>query len=242
MSSERMMVPSPVAAEMVYRNEFAMRQMIEDLRYVAQLSVETIDQLSGALSKIEGIPSTDQLVDLVANIVADPEAGASIITVLQNLTPDSQDEAEGTIKQTLETVDQWRQRNEQTRKTFPNELFAALEERLPHLLQEYPAIFRHRKARRLARLSGNIADGIELLCDIRPVFSKSRGEIVGLIPTTSMRISYESQDGKDRVLEVNLPEEVLKELAEKVGCAMNKIDVIQQTGNRWLPHGVAEGI
>ena len=46
MSSEQMIVPSPMAAEMAYRNEFVMRQMIEDLRHVAQLEIEKIDQLS----------------------------------------------------------------------------------------------------------------------------------------------------------------------------------------------------
>ena len=65
---------------------------------------------------------------------------------------------------------------------------------------------------------------------------------MGLIPTTSLRLSYESQDGGDHVLEVDLPEAVLNELAEKVGYAQQKIGVIQQTGNRWLPHGVAEGL
>lgn len=242
MSSERMMVPSPVAAEMVYRNEFAMRQMIEDLRYVAQLTDENIDQLSNALLKIEGVPTTDQLVDLMAPFSDDPVAGASIITALQNLMPESQEQATATIEQTLETVNQWRQRNEQSREVFPDELFGALQKRLPRLLREYPAIFRYRKSNRLARRTGNIADGIEILCDIRPVFTKDRDEIVGLVPTTTMRISYEAQDGDDRVFEVNLPTAILKELRTRLESAERKLGVIERTGNNWIPHGIAEGV
>ena len=212
-----------------------LRQMIADLRDVANLELDKIDPLADALTAIEGIPNTLQLADVTLKVIDDPEAGSSILSAMEKLTPDQ-------VEWALATVDQWRQQNDQTRSAFPDDLFQALQVRLPRLIRDYPALAHYKKANRLSGLTGNIAREIEILCDMRPVFTENRDEIVGLIPLCTLRVGFQSQDGGKRVLTVNLSEATLDLLAERVAFAQRKLQVIREKGANWIPHGVAEGL
>ena len=82
----------------------------------------------------------------------------------------------------LKTVQRWREANEQNAARLSDEVFATLQERVPALIRDVPAVERGQKAERLKKVLGNELEALEIICDVRPVYDDSRERIEGLIP------------------------------------------------------------
>jgi hypothetical protein len=154
------------------------------------------------------------------------------VRTLENLNPES-------IDRTLRMMGHWREADHRNAERFPAESWGSLESKLRQLIQEYPAVGRYRKAQRLASITGNRVVGVELICDARPIFDKDRERVEGMLPTTTLKLVYEKQNEDIRVTEVLLSAEMLGELLEKANRAQQKLRVLSESINQWVPHGLA---
>lgn len=98
---------------------------------------------------------------------------------------------------------------------------------------------RYRKAERLKTLTGRMAESLEIICDLRPVFDHSRSVVEGLIPVTTLRVAYQTNEGGNSV-EVQLSGDDLENLAKEVERAKQKLRTLNQHSERWVPHSWVE--
>jgi hypothetical protein len=112
---------------------------------------------------------------------------------------------------------------------------ARLGEILPKLIQLYPALTRFEKAERLAKLTGQELESIELICDLRPIFDDDRKRIEGMMPYTRLHIVATGADGLPKSFEAELTHQQVSDLREKVAKADSKLDVLRKSVESWLP-------
>lgn len=210
-------------------------QLIEDLERVASLPDERVDAMVAAIEAFPGFLSPKQLKQVVAELVKDGEAVSSIVRILHNLDSD-------VIGNFLDALQQWRARRPENEKCLSDATFQGLRQRLPRLIRSFPALDRYRKARRLATIIGHVADDVEIICDLRPVFSASRKRIEGMIPFTILKLSYEDANDDRKNVELVLPEAALDDLASKAKTAQEKLRVLRESVSRWIPDGLADMI
>ena len=208
-------------------------QMINDLRVIAETPLDQLQTVSAALHQIEGFISEERLTELVLEHINDEQQSAAVVSVIQNVRPQGVDHV-------LETIESWRAASPENADRLGDEMVAAVRDKLPQLIRAYDSIERSRKADRLRSMTGNVVQGIEVLCDARPVYNEPRNRIEGLIPTISLKLVYERQNDQTEVLEVMLSPETLKELIEKSQKADDKLRVLRESIVQWIPNGLAE--
>lgn len=207
-------------------------KMVDDLRAVSEIPEETIGAIAEELEAQEGVLNPSRLRAVLTAVLNDERFVGATVAALQNLQPER-------IPQTLRSLRQWRERDEGNAERFPDEALESLERKLPSLIRDYPAIVRYRKALWLSSATGNVATSFEVICDARPVFNERRDLIEGMIPLTTLKIAFEQQDEEISFLEVNLSQEMLTELIEKAQKAQQKLGVLRDCIDVWIPNGLA---
>ena len=223
----------PGVATGVYRWVMIHPEMVDDLLAVAQISVEQIDAIATIMEAEAGFLGKAKLSQLVEGVVDNESRASSVVRALNNLQPRQ-------LEQIVEALGEWRQAEQQNAEEFSDEAFDDLKAKLPRLIKDYPVLARFRKTRRLRSILGNAVQGIELICDARPIYNTTRDLIEGLIPLTTMKIEYEGQDEETHEVEVMLSRDDVNELAEKVKKAQQKLDVLDGSINKWIPNGLAD--
>jgi hypothetical protein len=208
-------------------------QMVDDLLTIANLPRKTIDQLITAMDGAVGFLNEEGLKQLVQEIVPDEREASAVVSTIRNIRP-------GRIDQILASLADWRHADAQNAQRMPDEAFAAIQESLRRLIQDYPAWERFRKARRLATVTGNKARKMELIRDARPVFDEERQHIEGFIPLITLKLTYDTQTEETGTAEVLLTVDMLEELLEKANKARQKVSVLRESLNQWIPEGVVE--
>ncbi len=206
-------------------------EMVDDLLAVSQIPGERIDKLCLALGSAPGFLDHDRLAQVVQEIVPDERLASSTVSTIENLRRETVDKA-------VRALRRWREARSENAVKFPEEALASLEGKLPRLIHACPALERYRKARRLAGITGSTAEGIEVICDLRPVFNENRDRVEGLIPITTLKVVYEGQDGESRSLEVLLSPEMLDTLVKKAQTAQHKLKVLGESASEWIPDGL----
>ena len=212
---------------------FVPQEMIEALLAISEIPIEQIDALVAALERELGFPSPERLSELVRQAVKEDRRTSAVLSALHNVPSER-------VQQVIQTIREWRERDDRNAELFPQEALARVEEKLPRLIRDFPALERCRKARRLASMLGNSAQALELICDIRPVFNAQRDLVEGMMPLTTMKIVYEAPDEETRVLEVQFSREMLNELVEKAQKAQQKLDVLNRSIADWTPSGLVD--
>lgn len=207
--------------------------MVEDMRAVANVATEDIERLGELLAQQTGFLTDENLATFVAECIADEEQGGSVFNALQNVRP-------GSVEQLLAMLRAWRESDEENRQQFPDEAFADLEQKLPLLIREYPALIRSKKADRLRNVLGNEFEGVAFICDARPVYNEQRDDIEGLIPLTTMKLIYERQNSESEEIEIILTAEQLENLVSKARQAEQKLTVLRESIERWIPDGCVD--
>lgn len=207
--------------------------MVDDLLVIAQIPVEQIDAIATAVEAEVGFLGKAKLLQLLKGVVDNESHASSVVAALYNLLPRR-------LEQIVETLGEWRRADPKNEETLSDEAFADLKAKLPRLIRDYPVLSRSRKTRRLRSILGNAVQGIEIICDARPVYNAARDSIEGLIPLTTMKIEYESQDEETHEVEVMLTREDVNELANKVKKAQQKLDVLDCSIEEWIPNGLAD--
>ena len=208
-------------------------QMIDDLHAISQIPEGQIEAIAGVVEAAVGFLGEGQLARLVRTVIDDEQLASSVVSALYNLQPQR-------LGQVIEVLGEWRRADQRNADKFPDRAIADLEAKLPRLIRDYPALSRSRKASRLRSILGDALQGVELICDARPVFNNDRDTIEGLIPFTTMKIIYEGQDEETREVEVTLTSDALDDLAGKVRKAQQKLDVLNRSIAGWIPDGLAD--
>ena len=199
--------------------------MLADLKEVAALSDKDVKALSQLLADAKGFLDPKVLAAIIRQVVHNEDAAQSVQRALRNLGPKD-------IKPLLKVLaDQAQEEN------FPlaQNLLDRLGEILPKLIQTYPALARFEKAERLAKLTGQQLESVDLICDLRPIFDESRARIEGMMPYTRLHIVATGEDGLPKPFEVELTHQQVIDLVEKAEKAKSKLETLHQSIDNWIP-------
>ena len=205
--------------------------MLADLKAVSTLSDDETNTLCQGLSQVEGFLDPKALAAEVRRTIKLEGTARSVQTTLQNLEP----------KHTERLVERLTERGK-AEKDFPlNETeLARLGKILPNLIQPYPALARFEKAERLAKLTGQELESIELICDLRPIFDEDRKQIEGMMPYTRLHIVATGTDGLPKSFEAELTHQQVSDQREKAAKANSKLAVLRKSVEGWFPEGLPD--
>jgi hypothetical protein len=102
-------------------------------------------------------------------------------------------------------------------------------DRLRALAAEPAGLAKQSKARELVGAIGCELDECKIICDIRPVFDRTRERIEGLVPIAILRLDYSRADGDEpEVIEMQLTEKQIDELCQTASDAKKKLIAIKE--------------
>jgi hypothetical protein len=208
-------------------------EMLSDLLEVSRLSPERAEQIAIALGSANGFLDDAALRTVVREYLTNQGSADSVLRAIRALRPEA-------IEQTLKNLRTWQAVDPHRAERFPDGAILSLETILPKLIRSFPALERQRKARRLESLTGNQARQIEIICDARPVFDSERRVIEGFVTQTILKILYDTQREESGSIEVVLSPKQLDRLNEKVEKARQKLDVLRDAIEAWMPNGLGE--
>jgi hypothetical protein len=101
-------------------------------------------------------------------------------------------------------------------------------DRLRKLVANPSGIAKQFKARELVDATGAELDSFRIICDIRPIFDRSREQIDGAIPLTILRLDYSKPDGESAVVELRVTEKQISQFEEKIANTKLKLRMIKE--------------
>lgn len=204
--------------------------MLADLKEVAALSDKDVKALSQLLADAKGFLDPKALAAIIRQVVHKEDAAQSAQRALRNLGPKD-------VEPLLEVLADQGQEED-----FPlaQNLLGRLGEILPKLIQTYPALARFEKAERLAKLTGQQLESVDLICDLRPIFDETRTQLEGMMPYTRLRLVAKGADGLPNAFEAELSEQAVHDLAEKAGKAIEKLRVLRKKIESIVPEGLPD--
>ncbi len=215
----------------VDRGSAADAQMMADLKAVSTLTDDDTNTLRERLSQVKGFLAPKTLGAEVRRTIKTEGTARSVPTLLQNLEP----------KDTKRLVESLAERRKQEKDLLLSEAeLVRLGEILPNLVQPYPALARFEKAERLANLTGQELESIELVCDLRPIFDEDRKQIEGMMPYTRLHIVATGVDGLPKSFEAELTHRQVNDLREKAAKANSKLNVLRKSIESWFPGGLPD--
>lgn len=205
-------------------------EVLDDLKAAGGLSNVVIDEICKQLSKTQGFLSPKTLLAIMHKVIKDPETAEAVQRVIINISPSDLPIMVASLKEDIGKDD------------FPldSKQLGNLEKVLKKLIQPYPSLDRFQKAERLARITGQQLETIELICDVRPIFDKTREKIEGMMPLTRLHIVATGEDGLPNAFEVELTRQNVIDLLKKVEKAKSKLETLHQSIENWLPGGLPD--
>lgn len=204
--------------------------MLEDLQALAGVSDEQVAALRKRLSEAKGFLDPRALRVVVRSVTQDDTTSEAVWKALRHLGPED-------VERLLHALSERR-----GEKDFPLEeaVLDRLRQALPALIQPYPAMARFAKAERLARLTGQQLQSVELICDLRPIFDEDRKNLEGMMPYTRLCVIATGVDGLPKAFEAELTLQQVNDLAEKASKARDKLDGLRSSVEKWVPGGLPE--
>jgi hypothetical protein len=209
------------------------REMIKDLRQLAEIPLDKLNELREKISKQTGFLHFAELSALINSCIDSETARHAVLHSVQLLRPEF-------VEHVLEAVNRWRSIDEKGFDEFPDAMIERLGLNLRALIHSYPAIDRAKKANVLRSALGNELKGAVFICDARPVFDEPRESIEGLIPLTTLKMVYERQDQSTAEIEIVLTASQLSILGDQVQKAKQKLRELQSRIEGWIPGGCVE--
>ena len=206
-------------------------EMLADLKGIADLKDEQIDTLRKRLSQAKGFLDPKSLRAIIREVIDDDKKVESVLRALRNLGPKS-------VERLLRDLSEQGHKD----KDYPLDeaVLVKLRHKLPALIQPYPALSRFEKAERLAKVTGQELESVELICDLRPIFDEDRKHVEGLMPYTNLRIVATGADGLPKSFEAQLTRQQVHDLADKVSKAKVKLDVLHEDVEKWIQGGLPD--
>lgn len=204
-------------------------ELVEDLKAIARLSDGQVGELRQRLAQTEGFLSRKALLETIRGSIGDAKTAEAVRRALRH--------GQSGVEQIIRRLEEGQEEEE-----FPFEpaTISRLKHVLSELIQPYPALTRLQKAERLAVTTGQQLEGIELICDLRPVFDENRAHLEGMMPYTRLHVVATGDDGLPKSFEAELTHQQVIDLVEKAQKAKTKLDVLGQCVETWLPGGLPD--
>lgn len=202
--------------------------LVRDAKILLALQRSQIDAIRNDLKTYAGFLDRAALEDRLQTHLDDQESCkglARFITAIDERSRVFDVEVQNLILQ----IERWLSDEENQKKSLiSDEEFQELRQRLPLIIQPYPALERQAKAEYLAEATGQPLERLELICDLRPVFDKARENVEGMVPLTILKVVCTGVDGLPLSLEVVLSEKDVHDLAKASSDAQKKLKKLRE--------------
>jgi len=210
--------------------ETAREGLLDDLKAIIGLSDAVHDELYKHLSEAQGFLNPKMLLATIQKVVKDSSAAKAAQRIIINISPSE-------VKRVVTSLEE-----KSKEKDFPFDLpqLERLKQILKKLIQAYPALARFQKAERLANITGQQLEMVELICDLRPIFDANRENVEGMMPYSRLHVVGIGEDGLPNAFEVELTHQQVIDLAEKARKAKSKLEVLRESIEDWVPGGLPD--
>jgi len=195
---------------------------LDDAKQIIELDEDAYLRLATELAKSDDFLSRSDLAAIVRECVDD--ASDRIATIIHRIggivhdadmdATDAMDALAKAIEDKAESLDVQDRRK--------------LTDRLRKLAAEPIGIAKQYKARELVDAIGAELDSFRIVCDIRPIFERSRERIEGAIPISILRLEYTTSDGDSAVVELRVTEKQITQFEDKIADAKLKLRMIKE--------------
>ncbi len=205
---------------------------LSDARCILKLDQEAYSRLATELGTADTFLDRRSLFSLVGEVLGEGEESrdvASIIYRIGDMLHDADMPAQKAMDELGKAIE------EKADAIEPDDR-RILVDRLRTLAAEPVGLAKQYKARQLVDATGFELDGLQIICDLRPIFDQDRERIEGAIPLTVLRLEYTSPVGESGVVEVRVTEKQLDEFGSKIETAKRKLRMIKElVANQRLP-------
>jgi hypothetical protein len=209
-----------------FGQEFSPR-LILDAKELLSVEVDVLRALAAELDAYTGFLDKQALGEIIAHYIPDADKRKHLTRLIGGL-----DERLRTTKQSLDSlVAEIRDRadeDEERKKILSPGDIEELAARLPLIIKPYPSLRRQGKAKRLAGVTGQALEELEIICDLRPIFDPDRTEVEGVVPLTTLKVVCKGVDGLPVAMEAILTEKQVHNLAEKAQAAERKLERLRE--------------
>jgi hypothetical protein len=213
-----------------FEHPTAKKEMMEDLKAIIGISDEKLDELYKHLNKVKGFLDPKALLATIQKVVEDSNSAEAVQRILINIGPYQ-------VERMVTILKEWQEEED---FPFDQANLKRLKQILKNLIRPYPALARFEKAERLAKITGQQLETVELICDLRPIFDESRKNVEGMMPYTRLHIVATGEDGLPKPFEVELTHQQVIDLAEKAGKAKSKLEALRKSIEKWIPGGLPD--
>jgi len=195
---------------------------LNDARCILDLDEEVFLRLAAQLATVDAFLDYSRLEALVNETLGDEARRiASIIHKLSEiLHPTDMDASDAMLVLEKSIEDNVNKLSDEEKQT--------LIERIRKLVAEPVGIAKQFKAQQLVEAIGSELDDFRLICDIRPIFDRSREQIEGAFPLATLRLEYTKPDGESAVTEMRITEKQIKNFGEEIENASLKFKMIKK--------------
>lgn len=195
---------------------------LTDVEQIINLDEDAYLRLATQLAKADTFLNRSDLAGIVSEALGEEsDEIASIIYRIGGIVHDADMDA-------TDAMDALALAIEEKSESLEPEERKTLTERLRKLVAEPVGIAKQYKARELVDAIGSELDEFRIICDIRPIFDRSRERIDGAIPLAMLRLDYSKPDGESAVLEVRLTEKQITQFEAKIADAKLKLKMIKE--------------
>jgi hypothetical protein len=200
------------------------QEMVEAFQVIAGLESKTVNDIDAYLSSFRELKTSKEVRGEIANLLPEPDSDDAdiIVRTLLNIQPSA-------ATKTLTILDRWRRSSARRLSLFPDDLFERLTANLGVLAKPQASLTLLRKSEYLLRAVGNELDEIMYICDLRPVFDRTRKNVDGFVILANLMMKYRNQQGAQQLLELSLTEDDLQDLIKASTKAMEKIEVLRDS-------------
>lgn len=201
-------------------------EFLGDIRQILDLNEDDYLRLASRLARADGFLGRSDLADIVGEVIGDGSSNiADIIFRVGGIVHDADmDVGDAMDALAMAIAEKAESLSPQQRET--------LIARLRTLVAEPLGIAKQYKARGLVDAIGAELDSFRIICDIRPIFDRSRERIDGALPLATLRLDYTKPDGEMSVVEVRITEKHISQLEKSVIDAKLKMKVIKELLSR----------
>lgn len=199
---------------------------LDDVRQIIDLDEDAYLRLATQLAKSDAFLSRSELAVIVGESLGEGiDRIASIIYRIGGIVHDADMDATDAMDALAKAI-------EEKAESLDVQDRQKLTDRLRKLVAEPIGIAKQYKARELVDVIGAELDSFRIICDIRPIFDRSRERIDGAIPLTLLRLDYSKPDGESAVVEVRVTEKQIAQFEDKIADAKLKLKMIKELLSR----------
>jgi hypothetical protein len=188
------------------------KSMQEDLQLLEEMSADDLSKATNLLAQATGILAPDAAYKLLKPDFGEPK-GKAIARLLASLRRAPKDFY----------IELWSRIEPRS-----DDSLERLKENLTQLDQSFPAIDAYAKVEDIAMATGQVASGLRIICDLRPVFDDEADRIEAAIPVATLVL--ETREGK--TISCQLPSDALRELRNHLDRADKKLKILREEAKK----------